>query len=225
MIHVTSLLFLVVLLGGLYKELFTHRTRWPSPPFNLLAEVIFECQDTDVYQLDPMLPDRLFCSNHEWIGQHPKCVTINRQQQPHFALTGNDRVSLMAPSLPPFILFFSFWHSFPSFGFILSFCLFRLCVRVCAGDRLSSFLVLTRAPPVWNRLSNVSLMGGGEGGGSSSLGQQSKMKRLCFLYFKWECFFKRPSNSTIKTCDPAAFSSFSFFKPINYFNFIWKFIF
>jgi hypothetical protein len=99
MIHVTSLLFFVVLLGGLYKELFTHRTRWPSPPFNLLAEVIFECQDTDVYQLDPMLPDRLFCSNHEWIGQHPKCVTINRQQQPHFALTGNDRVSLMAHRL------------------------------------------------------------------------------------------------------------------------------
>ncbi|KAI9557484.1 hypothetical protein GHT06_017312 [Daphnia sinensis] len=70
------------------------RTRWPSPPFNLLAEVIFECQDTDVYQLDPTLPDRLFCSNQQWIGQHPKCVTINRQQQPHFAVTdgasGND---------------------------------------------------------------------------------------------------------------------------------------
>ena len=184
MIHVTSLLFLVVLLGGLYKELFTHRTRWPSPPFNLLAEVIFECQDTDVYQLDPMLPDRLFCSNHEWIGQHPKCVTINRQQQPHFALTGNDRVSLMAPSLPPFILFFSFWHSFPSFGFILSFCLFRLCVRVCAGDRLFSFLVLTRAPPVWNRLSNVSLMGGGEGGGDRHLSaSKAKWRDFAFSLF------------------------------------------
>lgn len=81
--------------------------------------MIFECQGDGqtAYQLDPALPDRLFCSNQEWIGQHPRCVAINRQQQPHFALTGNDRVLLMHPliraspasSPPPLSLSLSFF--------------------------------------------------------------------------------------------------------------------
>lgn len=138
--HDSCSLPLSLLSGPIVQGIFTHRTRWPSPPFNLLAEVIFECQDTDVYQLDPMLPDRLFCSNQEWIGQHPKCVTINRQQQPHFALTGNDRVSLMAPSLSD-----SFLIPFSSLPGFLSYFLF--CWFYSLAFRLFRFLGDRRPTP------------------------------------------------------------------------------
>jgi hypothetical protein len=64
-------------------------------------------------------------------------------------LTGNDRVSLMAHRLShwsPFSLFFFFYIRSQSFGFILSFCLFRLCVCVCVRETGSPRFLFWPAP-------------------------------------------------------------------------------